>query len=91
MEYKIPAFLSELHHGAASPEQKRLLLQRYNEWLLNDITKSYILHLEKQLLVITKEDEEKTDWLSVFHWKYKQAHAKGQRSLLRKLLKQLKP
>jgi hypothetical protein len=90
-ERKIPAFLSAAHHAASSIEAKRKLLEAYDIWACSDITKSYIIFLEKELQRLLKEDEEKTDWLSRFHFRYKEAHNKGQRGLLRKLLQQIKP
>lgn len=90
MAKKIPAFLSDQHHAAKSMEAKKELLERFDIWSCSDITKSYIVYLEKHLDLLQKEDEEKTDWLSLFHFRYKQAHNKGQRTLLRKLLKQIK-
>lgn len=88
-ERKIPPFLSEKHHSASTIDGKRSVLEQYDIWRSHSITESYKLWLEKQLEALIKEDEEKTDWLSFFHFKYKQAHNKGQRALLRKLLKQI--
>jgi len=88
-EHRIPSFLSRLHHKATTTEEKRKVLEQKDIWLANQITKEYKLFLEKQLESLLKEDEEKTDWLSIFHWKYKKAHNKGKRTILRSLLKQL--
>jgi hypothetical protein len=88
-ERKIPPFLSDKHHTAPTVEAKKQVLEHYDIWSSHSITQSYKLWLEKQLEALIKEDEEKTDWLSFFHYKYKQAHNKGQRALLRKLLKQI--
>lgn len=88
-EQRIPAFLSRLHHAETSKEGKARLLEQKDIWKGDKITKEYKLHLEKQLELLLKEDEEKTDWLSVFHWKYKKAHNKGKRTILRSLIKQL--
>jgi len=59
-ERKIPAFLSAAHHAASSIEAKRKLLEAYDIWACSDITKSYIIFLEKELQRLLKEDEEKT-------------------------------
>lgn len=89
-EYRIPPFLSGEHHKANNPKEKQALLEQYVIWSKHDITKQYIMWLEKQLIDLQQKDEDKTDWLSVFQFKYTQAHTKGKRSVLRNLLKVLK-
>ena len=83
---KVPAFLSKKFNSLSTREEKIKLLDDYEIWKLMDITKSYILHLEEELERAVKEDEDKTDWLSWFSFKYTQAHNKGKRSFIRKLL-----
>lgn len=86
-ERKVPNFLSKHFHSLDTLEEKRRLLDDFDIWKSSVITKNAILSIESELQKLEKEDEEKTDWLSVFHWKYKSAHNKGKRTALRSLLK----
>lgn len=88
-ERRIPKFLSKRIHSLGSTEEKRKALEQFEIWKSSDITKDYILFLESKIEHLLREDEDKTDWLSLFHMKYKKAHDKGQRSILRFLLKDL--
>lgn len=83
---KVPRFLSKDFAGLSSTEEKKKLLDDFDIWKSSFITKSYILFLEQELEKIVREDEDKTDWLSAFAYRYKQSHNKGKRSILRSLL-----
>ena len=94
MQVKIPSFLSKRSASFArdpdSVQAKKEFIQKYKNWLNNEITKELVEWLDFQLQESVEKDEAKTDFMSLFQSKYSAAHSKGSRSTLRKIIKQFK-
>lgn len=90
MAFKIPPHLREEFHSLKTKEQKQEFIQSYKIWLEHPHTQALMKDFEERVQSLIKEDE-RTDFVSWFQTKYHSAANKGQRQLLRNVLKQLNP
>lgn len=90
MAFKVPPHLSKEFNALKTKEQKQEFIQSYKIWLDNPFTGALLKDFEDRIQELIKEDE-RTDFVSWFQTKYTSAANKGQRALLRNVLKQLNP
>jgi hypothetical protein len=88
--FKVPPHLSQQFNALKTKEEKQEFIRSYKVWLDHPLTKSLLEDFEDRIDSLIKEDEE-TDYLSWFQCKHKTAANKGQRKLLRTIIKQLNP
>lgn len=91
---KIPNFLSKksssFNSGADGVKEKQEFIHTYKNWLHHEMTKELAEWAEHQLNELVEKEESKSDFLTLFQSGYSDAHSKGQRVMLRKIIKQLK-
>jgi hypothetical protein len=81
----IPEFLSSV----PNQEEKARLMKQYLQWKRWEIAEIVVAHYEDKLEKLIEEDE-KDSPLSWFQYKWNTAQRKGKRSILRKIIKDLK-
>lgn len=87
MEHIIPKHLSKTFNNLKDKEEKLEVLNRYYSWLEDNNTVLLLSYLEQLLQEEIKSEEQENMFVSLFQSKYKTAHSKGRRSVLRELLK----
>ena len=89
MTFKIPSFMSKMFSSAKTKQEKDTLVQSYKNWYHNEITQELIKDLERALEELQEEEDKKFDFVSLFQSKHVSANYKGQRAVLKKIIKKL--
>jgi hypothetical protein len=87
VEHNIPKHLSKSFNNLKDKETKLEFLQSYYRWLDDPFTVLLFSSLEHNLNEEIRTEESESRFVSLFESKYKSAHSKGRRSVLRELLK----
>lgn len=89
-QHRIPPASYKRFQSLPSREAKDDFFRSYQEWLNHPFTKDFIFYMNEMLEREIIENESKTDFWSRFQYKYSEAFSKGKRTLLRKLIKEIK-
>ena len=87
MEHIIPKHLSKTFNTLKDKEEKLEVLNKYYKWLEDNNTVLLLSYLEQLLQEEIRSEEQENMFVSLFQSRYKAAHSKGRRSVLRELLK----
>jgi len=82
--------MSKLFSSKKTKEQKDELVQTYKNWFNHEITQELLKDLQATLDSLNDEEDSKVDFVSLFQSKHSQAFYKGQRKVLKKIIKQTK-
>ena len=87
MEHVIPKHLSKEFSSLKTKELKLEFLNKYYNWLEDTNTLLFLSYLKDLLEEEIRLEEKENMFVSLFQSKYKHAHSKGRRSILRELIK----
>lgn len=91
MQFKIPPHLSKQFSKLETKEEKDKFIKSYRYWYEHEFTRELLEHFGCLIQESLREEDSKFDFTTLFQSKYYGAGKKGERALLRKLLKQLNP
>lgn len=86
-ETRIPVYSSKRFNSLVNKNDKDEFVKSYKSWLNSSFTKELLEHLEKELQREIEASEKETNFLTRFNFRFTEAHSKGKRTVLRKLLK----
>ena len=90
MAFKIPSHLSTEFKNLG-PTERQDFIRSYRIWYDNQFTQKFLESLEKEIEASVKDEERKSDFISLFQSKYYGARKKAERTTLRDILRNLNP
>lgn len=91
MSFKIPPYLSKEFKTLKTPQEREKFINSYRSWYDSHFTTELLEHLSCLIQGSLLDQDSEFNFSTLFQSKYYEAGKKGERNVLRKILKQVNP